>query len=339
MKKICTLFVALMATLTTVYAQGPQGKMTFVGESDFYVTMAGQKAGQTTHVADTIIYAGADFTMPSMVYNDMVIPSFEIKNTTYTGGYGGVTWEDQTFTSTVVDANGDEKTITGSSLKGSFSHDGGMYNVQLEITFKYGNMPFPITYSINSYYVKSYTGENVVMVGGTFGPYKADVTHKVRVYNVPDATLMDVEIPTYTLTGTVMGDLTIGTYTVTGLYYDEEKGGYYKDYSSDGLKMHFKAETDGVATMDAIYDLSTTGGENIFVELNDGKIKITNNFQPGVMPFPISAVMDQNATSAIERISENPNHNENIYNLQGQKVDGCYKGIVIKGGKKFLNQR
>lgn len=337
MKRFFALIAAVAAVVSSASAQMGHGAMTFVGKSNFYVNMMGQKAGETTQASDTIAYAGADFTLPSMKYGDMVIPSFQITGTTFSGGYAGVTWDDQTFTATATDAQGNEKAITGTSLKGSFTHGDGIYKVQLEITFKYGNMPFPITYSIESYYVKEYDGENSVMVGGQFGPYKADVAYKLRTYIEEGVTMMDVEIPSYSLAGTVMGDLTLGTYTVMGLTYDNEKGGYYKDYSADNLSVHFKAVNNGMTTMDADYSLQTAGKENILVEIANGKAKIINNFQPGAMPFPITAVMDQNSATAVENIhSVAVPENNVMYNLNGQRVINAGRGIVIRNGKKYV---
>lgn len=249
MKKIFTLIVAFIAITQMLNAQASHGAMTFVGKSNYYVTMMGSITGETTVAADTIVYMGADFTLPSMKYNDMVIPSFSIQGTTFTGGYAGVIWEDQTFTSTTTDASDQEKTITGSSLRGTFTHTAGIYKLQLEITFTYGNMPFPITYSIEGYYVKDYSGTNKVTVGGQYGPYSAQVTHKLRTYVEDGETKADVEIPGYTLPQTIMGNLTLGSYTITGLTYDESKGGYYKDYATDGLTIHITAEQNGLSRL------------------------------------------------------------------------------------------
>ncbi len=147
--------------------------------------------------------------------------------------------------------------------------------------------------------------------------------------------MMDVEIPSYSLAGTVMGDLTLGTYTVKGLTYDEEKGGYYRDYSADGLNVHFTSVNNGMTTMDADYALQTAGEE--LVEITNGKAKITNNFQPGAMPFPITAVMDQNAATAVENVRLGAaSENNAIYNLGGQRVMNASRGIVIRNGKKYM---
>lgn len=337
MKKIFTLIVAFIAITQMLNAQASHGAMTFVGKSNYYVTMMGSITGETTVAADTIVYMGADFTLPSMKYNDMVIPSFSIQGTIFTGGYAGVTWEDQTFTSTTTDASDQEKTITGSSLRGTFTHTAGIYKLQLEITFTYGNMPFPITYSIEGYYVKDYSGTNKVTVGGQYGPYSAQVTHKLRTYVEDGETKADVEIPGYTLPQTIMGNLTLGSYTITGLTYDESKGGYYKDYATDGLTIHITAEQNGTTTMDSDYELATSGSENILVQITDGKAKITNNFIPGAMPFPITAVMDQNATTGITQISTLDTHIQTpTYNLHGHRLSHSSQGLVIRNGKKYI---
>ncbi len=44
---------------------------------------------------------------------------------------------------------------------------------------------------------------------------------------------VDVRFPTYTLDNTLW-ESTLGTYTVKGLAYDEERGGFYRDYKNDG---------------------------------------------------------------------------------------------------------
>lgn len=109
----------------------------------------------------------------------------------------------------------------------------------------YGAMPFAMTYDIKGYYVKSVTNAITVTVGGAFNYTNPNVTYKVRKYMEEDVQKVDVEIPTYTLDNTVMGNLTLGTYTLKGLTYDQEKGGFYRDYKNDGLTFHFTAENGG----------------------------------------------------------------------------------------------
>lgn len=340
MKKIFTLIAALAAVCATAKAL-PGAAMTFVGKSNFYVVMGGNKTGETAVASDTVLYQGNDITIPSMNYNGMVIPSFTIAGTKFSGGYTGVVWEDQTFTSAVKDANGNDKAINGSSLKGTFTHDGGIYKLSLQLTFSYGSMPFPVTYEIESYYVKDYAGQNVVMVGGMFGPYTASVNYRLRTYVEDGVTKMDVQVPAYELSETAIGDLSLSSYTVKGLTYDDLRGGYYKDYAADSLSMHFKAVDGGKTSMDADYALAAEGAENILVQITGSKAKITNNFKPGRMPFAISAVMDQSANSGstnnIELATDATDAADApAYNLNGQRVDSNYRGIVIRNGKKYL---
>ena len=92
MKKIFTLLFALVAFVSNSMAQ--HGAMKFAGKASFSVLTT------TVNVeSDTIVYAGSDFTIPSMTYDmgghEATIPSFTIKETTYEGGYAGVTWNDE----------------------------------------------------------------------------------------------------------------------------------------------------------------------------------------------------------------------------------------------------
>lgn len=334
MKKLFLVLVLVTATLCSAYSQNGHSDMTFAGKSHFFVTMNGAQVGETDIPSDTLIYASGDFILPAMTYGKMVIPSFQIKGTKYSGGYNGVIWDDQTFSATAVDASGEEKTVTGSSLKGSMTHENGIYRLVLDVTFTYGSMPFPITYSIESYYIKEYVGENIVNVGGQFGPYKASVTHRIRTYVEESITKLDVEIPAYTLLNTAIGDLTLGSYTVCGLEYDEERGGYFRDYSSDNLSMHFTASQNGIVSIDGNYPLSAPGNNNLLVEITNGKVRITNNFKPGAMPFPITAVMDQTASSGISSIHSSPSSTPS-FTLEGIKTPSYYRGIVVRNGKKY----
>lgn len=45
-------------------------------------------------------------------------------------------------------------------------------------------------------------------------------------------------------------------------------------------------------------------------------------------------VITEDVATDIKEVNEN--ENENVYNVAGQKVNGSYRGIVIKNGKKFI---
>ena len=322
MKKIFTLLFALVAFVSNSMAQ--HGAMKFAGKASFTVLTT------TVNVeSDTIVYAGSDFTIPSMTYDmggrQAVIPSFVIKETTFEGGYAGVTWNEQEFTTTATDG----KAVTGKILLGTFTHDNGIYNVKLKIQFKYGQMPHDLTYEIDGFYVKAWTDRMHVFIDKDYSV--ESVTYNVRTYIDGETTKVDVEVPTFDMKDTTIGDLTSGGYTVRGLVMDSSKGGYYRDYHEDGLTMHFK----GVG-MDADYPLSAANVNNILVVFEGKAIKIVNAFKPGAMPFPITSTFPEPAPAAIEGITMEKSAINMYYNLNGQRVVKGHKGLVIRNGKKYL---
>lgn len=186
---------------------------------------------------------------------------------------------------------------------------------------------------------ESVTSSITVNVGGMF-PYSCEnVTYNVNKYMDGDVQKVDVEVPTYTLDNTVMGNLTLGTYTVKGLTYDEEKGGFFRDYKEDGLSFHFTAEQNGNKTMDGDYEFNAQKDNNILVKYNGSKITdIVNTFQMGAMPFGIVSNFKSEATG-ISSIKNNVQKNDGkMYNLNGQVVGESYKGVVIVNGKKYFKK-
>lgn len=131
----------------------------------------------------------------------------------------------------------------------------------------------------------TYNGTVTLNVGGM---YDYPTTVAVTIVQNTDGTL-NFTWPEYKLEGTMMGNLTLGTYTISNIAYDESKGGYYRDYSNDGLQQHFTAIAEGAAqpTFDKDYDLGATS--TILIEKTDTGIKVTNPFKLGAMPLSISA--------------------------------------------------
>ena len=284
--------------------------------------------------------ASGNITLPNITNDNLVISSFTIANVAFTMGANHVvTMADQTF-ATKVTVGGEEKNITGSSLKGTYNMADN--SLTLNLTFKYGAMPFDMTYSIKAYYIKPVASAITVNVGGAFNYANENVSYSVRKYIDNNVQKVDVEIPTYTLDNTVMGNLTLGTYTVKGLTYDEEKGGFYRDYKNDGLKFHFTAETGGKKTMDGDYSFNPEKNNNILVKYNGNKVEdIVNTFQMGAMPFAIVTKFDTNSsgiTSVTNDEKSNKINDGKIYNIYGQVVGEDYKGIVIINGKKYLKR-
>ena len=293
MKKIFTLFLLTTAMLSAM-AQGGHAPMKFSGKATIEVS----GATVATLESDTVIYAGADVTLPEMRYGNFVIPSFTIHGTQFSMDMSTmtVTFPEQQFQESIT-VDGVEKTIIGTSLTGSYAHDA--YNTfTLKVSFMYGAMPMPLTYSITAYYIKDYTDKLDVSIGGMFN-YSADnVTYSVRTYPENGNTLLDVTVPSYELEGTPLGNLTIGSYTVKGLAMDDQQGGYYRDYVGDGLTMHFKSVKDGQTGMDGDYVMNEMEN-NILVVYEGRNIKVTNAFHPGKMPFQIVSTFPGNKETAV----------------------------------------
>ncbi len=333
MKKIFTLLFAVLSA-TTMMAQ-MHGALRFAGASTVQVsTMNIDNASDTISFAMNNMTSG-DITLPAMK-GMATIPSFTIKGATFSMGANHVVeFADQTFTSTVT-VDGVEKTITGSSLSGTYNMADN--SLTLKAVFKYGTMPFDMTYSVKGYYVKAVSGAvNVVVAGQSYK--NESVTYNLRKYTDNGVEKLDVAVPFYTLDNTIMGNLGLGEYVVSGLVYDEEKGGFYRDYANDGLSFHFSAEKGGVKTMDADYDFNSAKPNNILVKYNGSSVEsIVNTFQMGAMPFGIVSTFSS-ATTGIDgiRVDSKPNDGK-AYNLAGQRVGDDYKGIVIINGKKYIRK-
>ena len=335
MKKFFTLVFATMLA-GNMMAQ-MHGALTFAGASTMSVLTQNTENASDTVKFEMASMSAGNITLPAMK-GMSTIPSFTIENVAFTMGENHViTMADQAFTSKVT-VDGVEKNITGSSISGTYNMADN--SLTLKAVFQYGAMPFAMTYNIKSYYVKAVTSAINVNVGGMFPYANEGVTYNVRKYMDGDVQKVDVEVPTYTLDNTVMGNLTLGTYTVKGLTYDEEKGGFYRDYKNDGLSFHFIAEQNGNKTMDGDYEFNAQKDNNILVKYDGSKITdIVNTFQMGAMPFGIVSSFNSAATGISSVKNDVQKYNDGkMYNLNGQVVSESYKGVVIVNGKKYFKK-
>lgn len=335
MKKFFTLVFATMLA-GNMMAQ-MHGALTFAGASTMNVLNQDTENASDTVKFEMASMSAGNITLPAMK-GMKTIPSFTIKNVAFTmGGNHVITMADQAFTSKVT-VDGVEKNITGSSISGTYNMADN--SLTLKAVFQYGAMPFAMTYNIKSYYVKAVTSAINVNVGGMFPYANEGVTYNVRKYMDGDVQKVDVEVPTYTLDNTLMGNLTLGTYTVKGLTYDEEKGGFYRDYKEDGLSFHFTAEQNGNKIMDGDFEFNSAKDNNILVKYDGSKITdIVNTFQMGAMPFGIVSSFNSAATgiSSVKNDVQKKNDGK-MYNLNGQVVSESYKGVVIVNGKKYFKK-
>ena len=313
------------------------GALTFAGASTMSVLTQNTENASDTVKFEMASMSTGNITLPAMK-GMATIPSFTIKNVAFTMGANHViTMDEQPFEAQVT-VDGVEKDIKGSSVSGTYNMADN--SLTLKAVFQYGAMPFAMTYNIKSYYVKAVTSAINVNVGGMFPYANEGVTYNVRKYMDGDVQKVDVEVPTYTLDNTLMGNLTLGTYTVKGLVYDEEKGGFYRDYKNDGLSFHFIAEKDGNKTMDGDFEFNIAKDNNILVKYDGSKITdIVNTFQMGAMPFGIVSSFNS-ATTGISSVKNDvQKYNDGkMYNLNGQVVSESYKGVVIVNGKKYFKK-
>ena len=132
----------------------------------------------------------------------------------------------------------------------------------------------------------NYTGTTSLKVGPTMGPFvSATVGYTITANN--DGSI-NVTASEEKYTGvTMMNNLTLGTYTVKNLAYDKATNSFSRDYSEDGIKVHFKAN-GGSMNKDENYEFGKTSKMTVTLA-EDGTLTITNNYKVGRMPFPISA--------------------------------------------------
>ena len=335
MKKFFTLVFATMLA-GNMMAQ-MHGALTFAGASTMSVLTQNTENASDTVKFEMASMSAGNITLPAMK-GMATIPSFTIKNVAFTMGANHViTMDEQPFEAQVT-VDGVEKDIKGSSISGTYNMADN--SLTLKAVFQYGAMPFAMTYNIKSYYVKAVTSAINVNVGGMFPYANEGVTYNVRKYMDGDVQKVDVEVPTYTLDNTLMGNLTLGTYTVKGLVYDEEKGGFYRDYKNDGLNFHFTAEQNGNKIMDGDFEFNSAKDNNILVKYDGSKITdIVNTFQMGAMPFGIVSSFNSAATgiSSVKNDVQKKNDGK-MYNLNGQVVSESYKGVVIVNGKKYFKK-
>ena len=166
---------------------------------------------------------------------------------------------------------------------------GSMREIKISIPLLMGGTDITWHYaeaSAASKVAGNYTGTTSLKVGGVFGPFtSATVEYKVTA-NEDGSINVTASEEKYTGV-TVAGNLTLGTYTVKNLAYDKATNSFSRDYSEDGIKVHFKSN-GGSMNKDENYEFGKTSKMTVKLA-EDGTLTITNNYKIGAMPFPISA--------------------------------------------------
>ena len=175
MKKFFTLIFATM--LASSMSAQMHGALKFSGASEMAVMGQNTPCESDTVKFEMVSMSAGNITLPAME-GMATIPSFTIENVTFTKGENHViTMADQTFSAKVT-VNNEEKSISGSSLTGTYNMADN--SLTLKVVFQYGKMPFPLTYSIKSYYIKEVSSPIAVSIGGMMNYENAGVTYQVR---------------------------------------------------------------------------------------------------------------------------------------------------------------
>lgn len=178
----------------------------------------------------------------------------------------------------------------------------------------------------------TYTGALKATVGGIFGPYSPTENVDFVITKNSDNTI-NVLVPGFQLNKTPIGDIVIGEYTVSNISFDESKGAYYRDYTKDGIKMDFT-----MVGQKKNYEITKTG--DITLKIEGSKLTVTNNLCPGKMPVGDVAETFEGTASAsgIGTATAEPGKTTATYNMSGMTVSSDARGIVIRGGKKYVNR-
>ena len=103
--------------------------------------------------------------------------------------------------------------------------------------------------------------------------------------------------------------------------------------TSDGCTNYILARDKSTGKV-AFHPIDT----NSYYTLSAGKAYLSILETVGLPPVPMKIVFDDEEATGIEAVKCEEVENGDMYNLQGNKVDDNFKGIVIKNGKKFYNR-
>lgn len=137
--------------------------------------------------------------------------------------------------------------------------------------------------SITDGYIGEFSGLSTLNIAGQ---YDYDTDMRILISEGENETL-NLTFPEYTLSNTLMGDITMGSLKLENLSYDSSKGGFYLNYGEAGISQYFKAERNGIVTMDSEYLLNAPSDILVTRDENN-KIIVVNCFRIGSMPMPIT---------------------------------------------------
>ena len=302
MKKITTLLLLL---IPAICLQAQNLKIN-LANGDFVSYSADQISSIEFNAEEEVLFH--EFTgwllvssgyFNDMYYGDQAVVKVYRKGEGYTCRFYDNTWGigyfDITLAKGQINGTG---TVTMDNHRGSLTPyeatmSGPMTKISISLPSVMGGTTIKWNYGAapeNQKTSGTWKGTNNVNVGGVYD-YSAENVRQSVTANADGS--VSLTVPQYSLAGTVMGDITLGSYTIADIPWNEEKGGFYKEYADGELSVHFKAVKDGTTTLDNDYlfnNKSTT--TYILIKRTDAGVTVENNFSLGNMPFPITAVMD-----------------------------------------------
>ena len=301
MKKILFLFVSLFLTATTMTT------FTSCGDDDDAVSLvipglpddkggddSGSDEGELIHEFKGWLKVSTGYFQDSYYGEGAVIRVYK-KGETYTCKFHDNTWGDGRFDITMergqVSGTGTLE-MPGQHGRPAKSYEatisGPMTKIVISVPSVMGGTE--ITWNYGTRVGGTFTGTNNVSVGGMYNYSAEDVEQTVTVNT--DGTV-NLTISEFSLSGTVMGDLTLGSYIIRDIPFNQQKGGFYKEYADGTLTLHFKAVKDGEKTHDSYYVFNNNATTTyILIKPAESGITVENKFSMGSMPFSITATME-----------------------------------------------
>lgn len=130
----------------------------------------------------------------------------------------------------------------------------------------------------------------------------------------------NVTIPVAASGTAIAGNMLVGCPTGATVAKDSESG--YNNY--------VLAAVTEVAEFQSLVDMGATIGA--------GKAYLQNGAYTGSAKNRLTILFGDEDATAIHRVAVETAEDGAVYNVAGQRVDGNYKGIVIKNGKKYWNK-
>lgn len=302
MKKISTLLLLLV----TAFGLQAQNVTINLANGDFVSYTADQISSIEFNAEEEVLFH--EFTgwitvssgyFSDMYYGDQAVVKVYRKGEGYTCRFYDNTWGIGRFDITLAKGqiNG-TGTVTMDNHRGGLSPyeatmSGPMTAISINIPGVMGGTTILWHYGAAPENYKTsgtWKGTNNVSVGGTYDYSAENVRQSVKA-NADGS--VSLSVPSYSLSGTMMGDITLGSYAIADIPWNEEKGGFYKEYADGSLKIHFKAVKEGTTTLDSDYLFNNKATTTyVLIKRTEAGVTIENNFSLGNMPFPITAVMD-----------------------------------------------